>query len=79
MSAPIGVGRVSQKQLGYIGAMCAEVGLGDRDDAIAFVSRVACRPIGSRRDLTRDEASWVIRSLQIWKDEGRDPSLEEAR
>ena len=54
----------STKQIGMIGALMTKLGMTDRDVAIAYISDVARRPLTSRSDLTKQEASAVIKSLQ---------------
>lgn len=72
-----GLPRASSKQVGLIVARMRRVGLADRDAGLAFCTRVTCRPITSRSDLTADEASWVIDLLDTWHRDGADPTLTE--
>ena len=54
---------ISPAQIKTIGAAMTRLGMTDRAVAIAYVGDVVEHPITSRKDLTKDEASKVIRSL----------------
>jgi len=54
---------ISPAQIKTIGAAMTRLGMTDRAVAIAYVGDVVQREITSRKDLTKDEASKVIRSL----------------
>lgn len=54
---------ISPAQIKTMGAAMTRLGMTDRAVAIAYVGDVVEHPITSRKDLTKDEASKVIRSL----------------
>jgi hypothetical protein len=56
-------GAVSPPQLAKIGALMGELGMTDRPTALAFVADVVGRPVESRNDLTKAEASKLIEAL----------------
>jgi hypothetical protein len=64
----------SSAQLGKLGALMRERGLTDRTEALAVVVDVVGRPITSRSELTKAEASAVIDHLS--KNPARDPWAE---
>lgn len=55
---------VSEAQVGKMGALMRELGMTDRDYALAYVRDVVRRDVGSRKDLTSAEASQVIKALE---------------
>jgi len=55
--------QVTAEQLKKIGAQMRDLGMTDRDLALAYVKDVIGREVGSRNDLTRAEASRVIEAL----------------
>ena len=57
----------TKSQIGLIGVLMKELGLTERDAAIAYVVDVIGRPVLSRTELTKSEASKVIESLQADK------------
>lgn len=62
-----GVDMITPAQIQKLGASMGEAGLKDRDDALAYVASVIDRQIGSRNELTKDEASRVIDALERLK------------
>ncbi len=54
---------VTDAQLRMLGVLCTRAGLTDRADAIELVAAVIGRPVASRSELTRGEASRVIEHL----------------
>ena len=63
---------ISAAQIKTIGAAMTRLGMTDRAVAIAYVGDVVEHPITSRKDLTKDEASKVIRSLLADEDALKD-------
>jgi hypothetical protein len=63
--APADDDGVTAAQLRKIGVGMKTVGLIDRDGALAYVSTVIGREIGSRSDLTKGEAHQVIEALEF--------------
>lgn len=59
-SAP---GAISPAQLGKIGALMGDLGIRDRDSALAYVADVIGRAVASRNELTKAEASSLIEAL----------------
>jgi phage recombination protein Bet len=55
---------ITQAQIRKLGVSMKEAGLADRDDALAYVASVIDRQVSSRNELTKDEASRVIDSLE---------------
>lgn len=55
---------MTQAQSRKMGAAMRERGLGDRDQALAFVASVIGRTVGSRNELTKFEAARVIDALE---------------
>lgn len=55
---------ITEAQIKKMGATMREAGIVDREDALAFAADVIGRPIGSRNDLTKDEAARVITRLE---------------
>lgn len=55
---------ITSSQTKKMGALMREVGVGDRDTALAYVAYVIGREVASRSDLTKAEASQVIESLE---------------
>lgn len=55
---------ITSSQTKKMGALMREVGVGDRDTALAYVADVIGREVASRSDLTKAEASQVIESLE---------------
>lgn len=70
--------QVSTEQLKKIGAQMRDLGMTDRDLALAYVKDVIGREVGSRNDLTRAEAHAVIEAL-IKDAEQPFPTGEEAK
>lgn len=58
---------VTQAQIKMIGVLMKELHITQRDDAIRYCADTIGRPIESRNDLTKDEASQVIESLNADK------------
>lgn len=56
--------QISAEQLAKMGAQMKDAGITDREKALLYVSDVVGRPIASRNDLSRAEASNVINALQ---------------
>lgn len=54
---------ITQAQLQKMGAAMREAGVISRDDALAYVADVIGRPVESRNDLSKDEASAVLDAL----------------
>lgn len=57
-------GGASPAQVRMIGALMSQLGLTDRNDALRYVADVIGREVGSRNDLSGQEASQVIDALQ---------------
>ena len=55
---------ITSSQTKKMGALMREVGVGDRDTALAYVADTIGRDVASRSDLTKVEASQVIESLE---------------
>lgn len=55
---------ITSSQTKKMGALMREVGVGDRDTALAYVADVIGRDVASRSELTKVEASQVIESLE---------------
>lgn len=55
--------KVTPAQLGKIGALMGERGIKDRDAALAYVAEAIGRPVQSRNELTKAEASRLIERL----------------
>ena len=62
----------TKAQIGLIGVLMKELGLIERDAAIAYVCDVVERQVQSRTELTKSEASKVIESLQADKSGGKE-------
>jgi len=56
---------ITPAQLKKIGAGMRELGITERTDALGYVSRAVGREVGSRNELTKDEASMVIDALEF--------------
>lgn len=56
-------GAISPAQLGKIGALMGDLGIRDRDSALAYVADVIGRAVASRNELTKAEASKLIEAL----------------
>lgn len=56
-------GAISPAQLGKIGALMGDLGIRDRDSALAYVAAVIGRAVTSRNELTKAEASSLIEAL----------------
>ena len=67
---------VSPAQIKMMAALMNQLGMTDRDSALAFVADVIGREVESRNDLTKHEASKVIDALQA--DLGESPAGEES-
>lgn len=63
---------ISPAQIKAMGAAMTRLGMTDRAVALAYVGDVVQREITSRKDLTKDEASKVIRSLLADEDALKD-------
>lgn len=63
-SVPVTEDGVTTAQIRKMGVLMREVDLSDRADALAYVARVIGREVGSRNELTKDEASAVIDALE---------------
>lgn len=70
---------ISSAQIKTIGAAMTRLGMTDRNVAIAYVGDVVQREITSRKDLTKDEASKVIRSLLADEDSADKKYQEELK
>lgn len=57
-------GEPSEKQLRAVGALCRRVGAQDHETARELVGFIVGRPVASRTELTREEASLAIDGLQ---------------
>lgn len=55
---------VTEAQIGKIGAAMSKRGLTVREDALAYVESIIGRPVASRNELTKAEASRVIDALE---------------
>lgn len=55
---------ITSAQLKKIGAAMRELGITDRDNALVYVGDVIGREVGSRNELSKDEAGRVIDSLE---------------
>ena len=55
---------VTKAQLTKIGAAMSSLGITDRDNALLYVSDVVGRPVESRNELTKAEASALIEALE---------------
>ena len=54
---------ISKAQLGKIGALMGELKITARDDALAYVADVIGRPVQTRNELSKSEASKLIEAL----------------
>ncbi len=61
-------GPVTDKQLKMIGALMGEVGIRDREERLAYVTRVIGHPVESSKELSKSEASAVLDALQQQKE-----------
>ena len=68
---------ITDAQVKMLAASMNERGITDRDDALAYVASVIGREVGSRKELTREEASRVIDSLLFSGDEVTDAEVVE--
>jgi len=68
----------TRKQIGRIGALMRERGMTDRDLALEYVSGVVGRDVASRNDLTKGEASDVIKALEADTVQEAPPHPDEA-
>src|SRR5690606_41604220 len=68
----------TRKQIGRIGALMRERGMTDRDLALEYVSGVVGRDVSSRNDLTKGEASDVIKALEADTVQAAPPHPDEA-
>jgi hypothetical protein len=55
---------VTNPQLRLLNVLCNEQGLKDRNARLDYVGRVLGRPVGSAKEMTKEEASRVIEALQ---------------
>lgn len=55
---------VTSSQIKKLGASMRDAGLTDRSAALAYVAKIIGREVGSRNELTKDEASRVIDALE---------------
>lgn len=68
---------ITDAQVKMLAASMNERGITDRDDALAYVASVIGREVGSRKELTKAEASAVIDSLLFSDDEPVDAEVVE--
>lgn len=61
---PSGVPMITQPQTRKMGALMRERGINGRDAALSYVAEVIGRTVGSRNELTREEAGRVIDDLE---------------
>ena len=70
---------LSDAQTRMIGALMKELHITERADALTYCADVIGRPIGSRKELTKHEASKVIDSLAKDKEAATPPPTEQER
>ncbi len=56
--------QATTRQVGTVNARLTELGITNRDEALAKVAAIIGHPIASRNDLTRSQASKVIKALE---------------
>jgi hypothetical protein len=57
--------QVTRLQLTKIAAQMGDLGITDRDEALAYVAQVIGRPVETRNELTRAEASRLIEFMAL--------------